>query len=187
MDREARQRSRERFLAEIEQQVRDVESATLDIDATVDESLDVTGLPDSPVTLGDLDRAINLEEARPRDVEFQRLDAGSYSITLPGGGAIRVTTDTDVFEFSGDSHQLFSACGEVFRAFCSESTELSGEHGIAWTVRREGESSEFLIATRYGLQRIQAFFDLLTALGATAMPGSFPLAEWPGMSVSTVA
>ena len=64
LDREGREAARQRFLAEIEQQVRDAEQTGLDIDATVDESLDVPILPESPLMLRDLDRVTQYCSAR---------------------------------------------------------------------------------------------------------------------------
>jgi hypothetical protein len=188
MDREAREVSRQRFLAEIEQQVRDIDQTGLDIDATVDESLDLPPLPEAPLTLRDLDRAINLERARPPEIEWQPLDAGSYRIGLPGSEPIRVTTDAKVFDFSADNHQLFSPGGEVFDSFCVEpAPDASAGRGIAWLVQRENGGLDFVVATKFGLRRVETFDDLLAALDAVGPPVDIPLAEWPGLTVSTIA
>ena len=185
LDREGREAARQRFLAEIEQQVRDAEQTGLDIDATVDETLDLPPLPEPPLTLRDLDRALNLERARPPEVDWTPLDAGSYSIGLPGGDAIRVTTDAGVFDFSADSHQLFSPGGEVFDLFRIESSpEPSGGSGIAWLLQRTGGGLEFVVATRFGLRRVETFEDLMAALHVAGTPTDFPLADWPGVTVS---
>jgi hypothetical protein len=188
LDREAREAHRLRFLAEIEQQVRDVERTGLDIDATVDESLDLPPLPEPPLALRDLDHAINLERARPPEIEWRPLDAGSYGIGLPGKASIRVTTDAKVFDFSADSHQLFSSGGEVFDLFCVESTpRASCGRGIAWLVQRESGGVEFVVATRFGLQRVETLGELLAAMNVIGAPADFPLADWPGVTVSTIA
>lgn len=188
LDREGREAARQRFLAEIEQQVRDAEQTGLDIDATVDETLDLPPLPEPPLTLRDLDRALNLDRARPPEIEWKPLDAGSYSIGLPGRDAIRVTTDAGVFDFSADSHQLFSPGGEVFELFRIESSsEPSDGSGIAWLLQRTGGGLEFVVATRFGLRHVQTFGDLLAALATVGAPAEFPLADWPGVTLSTVA
>jgi hypothetical protein len=188
MDREAREASRQRFLAEIEQQVRDVEQTGLDIDATVDESLDLPSLPEPPLALRDLDRALNLERARPPELDWRPLDVGSYGIRLPGGDSVRVTTDARVFDFSADNHQLFSPDGDVFNLFCVESSpEASSGRGIAWLLQRMSGGREFVVATRFGLRRLETFSELLAALDAMNAPTDFPLADWPGMIVLTVA
>src|SRR5204862_5775934 len=73
LDREAREASRRRFLAEIEQQVRDVEQTGLDIDVTVDENLDLPPFSALPLGLPDLDRVLNLDRAIPADIESRPL------------------------------------------------------------------------------------------------------------------
>jgi Helicase conserved C-terminal domain len=187
MDREAREMSRQRFLAEIEQQVRNVEQVPLDIDSTVDENLDLPELPKTPLSLPDLNCAIRDEHARPPEVEIRSLDAGSYSVGLPGVKMIRVTTDASVFEFSAENHQLFSPGGEVFNALLGDSQpEPAGDRGIAW-LQRQASGLVFVVATRSGLQRVETFGELLSALDAAAAPTTFPLADWPGVSVATVA
>jgi hypothetical protein len=187
LDRAARESHRLRFLAEIEQQVREVEQTGLDIDATVDENLDLPPLAEPPLTLRDLDRAINIERARPPEIEWRPLDAGSYGIGLPGGGSVRVTTDAKVFDFSADSHQLFSPGGEVFDSFCVEpAPEAGAGRGIAWLLQRTNGGMEFVIATRFGLRRVETFGDLLAALDAVSAPTEFPLADWPGVTVFAI-
>lgn len=187
-DRESREVSRARFLAEIEQQVREVEVAGLDIDVAVDENLYLPSLPEPPLTLRDLDRALNIAQARPPEFDWRPLDAGSYSIGMPGSGAVRVTTDAQVFDFSADSHQLFSPGGEVFDSFGVESLpEVSGGCGIAWLLQRDGGGLEFVVATRFGLQRVQTLGELLAALSTVGDPTDFPLAAWPGVTASMIA
>jgi hypothetical protein len=188
LDRDGREAVRQRFLAEIEQQVRDAEQTGLDIDATVDETLDLPPLPEPPLALRDLDRALNLERARPPEIDWKPLDAGSYSIGLPGGDAIRVTTDAGVFDFSADSHQLFSPGGEVFDLFSLESSpEPTADTGVAWLLQRTGGRLEFVVATRFGLRRVQTFGELVAAIDAIGVPTNFPFTEWPGVTVSLIA
>jgi hypothetical protein len=168
--------------------VREVEQGGLDIDATVDESLDLPPLSEPPLTLRDLDQAINLERARPPEIDFRPLDAGSYGIGLPGSDSIRVTTDASVFDFSSDSHQLFSPGGEVFESFSVQpSSEASAGSGIAWLLHRAGGGLEFVVATRFGQRRVETFGELIAALNVVGAPTEFPLAEWPGMSVLLIA
>jgi len=187
-DRESRQAARQRFLAELEQQVRDVEREGFDIDATVEDSLELPQFPETPLALRDLDRTLNLAQARPPEVDWRPLDAGSYSIGLPGGEAIRVTTDAEVFDFSADSHQLFSPGGEVFDSFCVDSTvEVNNAPRVAWLLRRSGGGLEFVVATRFGIRRVETLGALLAALDAVGTPAEFPLAAWPGMTVSVIA
>lgn len=68
-DREAREAARQRFLADIEQQVRDVEQEGFDINATVEDSLELPPVAETPLSLRDLDRTW-----RPLDVGCKLFD-----------------------------------------------------------------------------------------------------------------
>ena len=187
-DRESRDGERARFLAEIEEQVRDVQASGFDIDATVEDSLDMPDLPETPLSLSELDRVINIARARPPEIDWRPLDAGSYGIGLPGGEPVRVTTDAKVFDFSGDSHQLFSPGGEIFGRFGVGSPADAGDgRGITWLLRRDSGGEDFVVATRFGLQRVQTLSELLSALDSVGAPTNFPFGEWPGVSVSVIA
>jgi hypothetical protein len=187
LDRDARDAARRRFLADLEQQVRDADESGFDIDATVEASLDLPSLPEPALTLRDLDRAIQIARARPPEVDFRPLDPGSYGIVLPGGAPIRVTTDPGVFEFSSDNFQLFSPAGDAFRAFCVDGDGGSAEgRGIAWLVQRPGAELEFVVATRFGARTVGSFEELLAALDVVGEPCEFPLADWPGVMASVI-
>jgi superfamily II DNA or RNA helicase len=188
VDRETREAARQRFLADIEQQVRDAEQTALDIDLTTQDSLEMQQLAESPLTLPDLDRALRLERARPMGFECRPLDVGSYAIDAPGGTSVRVTTDGAVFEFSADNHQLFSEGGEVFELFCVGPPHTSNDSsGVAWVVNSGNGSIDYVVATRFGLRRIETFNDLLVALDTVGEPIVFPLSDWPGVTVIPVA
>jgi superfamily II DNA or RNA helicase len=188
LDREAREMARQRFLADLEQQVRDADEHGFDIDATVEGSLDLPSLPEPALTLHDLDRVIQIGRARPPEVEFRSLDPESYGIGLPGGPPIRVTTDPGVFEFSSDNFQLFSPGGDAFGAFYVDSaTTGTNGRGIAWIVQRPGAETEFVVATRFGPRQVAKFEELLAALDVVGEPCEFPLADWPGVTVSLIA
>jgi len=188
LDREAREMARQRFLADLEQQVRDADEHGFDIDATVEGSLDLPSLPEPALTLRDLDRVIKIGRARPPEVDFRSLDPGSYGIGLPGGPPIRVTTDPGVFEFSSDNLQLFSPGGDAFGTFyVDDATTGSNGRGIAWLVQRPDAEPEFVIATRFGPRRVCNLEELLAALDVAGDPCEFPLADWPGVTVSVIA
>ena len=187
-DRESRKEERARFLADIEKQVRDVQTSGFDIDAAVEDSLDLPDLPETPLTLSELERLINIARARPPEIDLRPLDAGTYGIGLPGGEPVRVTTDAKVFDFSGDSHQLFSPSGEVFGRFGVDTSAQAGDgRGIAWLLRRESGGEEFVVATKFGLQRVQTLNELLNSLDSVGTPTDFPFGEWPGVTVSVIA
>ena len=185
---EERETARQRFLADLEQQVRDADQSGFDIDATVEGSLDLPTLPEPALTLRDLDRAIQIARARPPAIDFRPLDPGSYGIGLPGGAPIRVTTDADVFEFSSDNFQLFSPGGNAFGSFYVVSTGGAGNgRGIAWMVQRPAAEAEFVVATRFGPRTVGNFDELLAALDLVGEPSEFPFANWPGVTVWAVA
>lgn len=187
LNREERETARRRFLAKLEQQVRDADQSGFDIDATVEGSLDLPALPEPALTLRDLDRANQIARARPPEVDFRPLDPGSYGIGLPGAAPIRVTTDASVFEFSSDNFQLFSPGGDAFGSFCVDSTDGSGNgRGIAWMVQRPGAEAEFVVATRFGPRTVGNFDELLAALDAIREPCEFPLADWQDVHASVI-
>jgi hypothetical protein len=188
LDRDARDAARQRFLADLEQQVRDADESGFDIDATVEGSLDLPSLPGPALTLRDLDRAIQIARSRPPEVDFQPLDPGSFGISLPGGALVRVTTDPNVFEFSPDNFQLFSPAGDVFGAIYVDGARGGAdERGIAWIVQRPGAEAEFVVATRFRPRTVASFEELLAALDVVGEPCDFPLADWPGVPVSVIA
>jgi hypothetical protein len=188
LDKDAREAARHRFLADLEQQVRDADVHGFDIDATVEDSLDLPALPEPALTLRDLDSAIQIARARPPEVDFRLLDPGSYAIGLPGGTSIRVTTDPGVFEFSSDNLQLFSPGGDAFGSFYVDGVGGGGDgRGIAWMVQRPGAEAEFVVAKRFGPRRVESFAELLAALDAVGDPCEFPFADWPGVTASVIA
>jgi SNF2 family DNA or RNA helicase len=186
-DREARESARQRFIAELEQQVRDADERGFDIDATVEGSLDLPPLPAPALTLRDLDRAIQIARARPPEVDFRALDAGSYGLGLPGRSPIRVTTDPGAFEFSADNFQLFSPGGDAFESFRVDGAGSAEGRGIAWMVQRPGSAAEFVIATRFGPRQVASFEELLAALEVVGEPCEFPLGDWPGVTATVIA
>ena len=188
LDKDARAAARQRFIAELDQKVTDEKESGFDIDATVESSLDLPLLPESALTLRDLDRAIQIARARPPEVDFRPLDPGSYGIGLPGRAPIRVTTDPAVFEFSSDNFQLFSPGGDAFSAFNVDSVSGAVEgKGIAWLVQRPGATVEFVLATRLGPRSVANFEALLQALDVVGEPSGFPFGDWPGVTVSVIA
>jgi ERCC4-related helicase len=188
LDREARDAARHRFLAELEQQVKDADERGFDIDATVEADLDLPSLPDPAFTLRDLDRAIQFGRARPPQVDFRPLDPCSYGIGLPGSDPVRVTTDPEAFEFSADNLQLFSPGGDVYNAFSLDGSDSAGSGpGIAWLVRRPDGERQFVIATRFGPRQVTSFEELFAALDLVGEPCEFPLSDWPDVTAALIA
>lgn len=59
-----------------------------------------------------------------------------------------------------------------------------GSHGL---LRRTGGDLEFVVATRFGLRRAETFDELLATMDTIGPPTDFPLADWPGVTVSVIA
>jgi len=171
-----RDAERQRFLAEVENQVSEAEHAPLDIDRAALESLEMPPLPEAALSLDQIDQAISAGADLPSQLEWSPLDARSYAARLPGmAERVRVTTDAAVFEYSGDSHQLFSPGGFLFDAvqeLGAPKLEESDSDGICWIADPgEGAPLRFLLRTRYGTEEIQSLSHLLQRLGDIDVPG----------------
>jgi hypothetical protein len=169
---------RQRFLAEVDQQVAAADRSTLDIDTASFESLEVPPLPEPAMTLEQIDAVLQDGRALPKELEWKPLDPRSYSIRMPGmADAVRVTTDADVFEYSGENHQLFSPCGQLFDAVHSAYTgagEAVEGDGICWlTTPADGSAPRFLLRTKFGLEEITTLAHLQLRLGSV-LPGPAP-------------
>ena len=53
--------------------------------------------------------------------------------------------------------------------------------------RRGCFGEELVVATKFGLRRVQTLNELLNALDSVGAPTNFPLGEWPSVTVSLVA
>jgi ERCC4-related helicase len=190
--RETREAARQRFLAEIEEEVVHPGEAPLDLDEVAPRGLEPVYALAPAYDLPALDRALALDTSRPMDLEWRPLDLQTYAARLPGmPEPIRVTTSAGVFEESGDSHQFFSPGGYLFTALahCSDSG-LSAEPqpGICWLLRdQRGSPVIFVVNTDAGFCRAKSLSSLLTALARPGSPGPFPSADWPGYEAALVA
>jgi len=79
------------------------------------------------------------------------------------------------------------ACRKLTFYVDSPSVAGSDGVGIAWLLRSEGGGLEFVVATRFGLRRVETFGELLVALDAIGAPTNFPLSDWPGVTVTSIA
>lgn len=167
---------RQRFLAEVDQQVAQADHAALDIDTASFESLELPPLPEPALTLDQIESVVRDAGAVPKQADWKSLDPRSYAVTLPGAEAsVRVTTDADVYEYSGENHQLFSPGGQIFeliRDRCGTGAEPVEGEGIAW-VRRSDGGTVFLIHTRFGTEEVRTLDHLAMRLTLTA-PGPPP-------------
>jgi hypothetical protein len=188
---EAREAARQRFLAEIEQEAVHPGEIPLDLDEIIRADLEpvVNSAPAYDLTA--LDQAMVQDASRPAHLEWRPLDVRTYAAYLPGmPEPIRVTTSANVFEESGDSHQLFSPGGELFGTVM-RSVDRSFSHepqpGICWLLRdQDGKPATFVVHTEAGFCRVDSLSALLTALARPGSPAPFPAAEWPGYEAALV-
>jgi len=190
--RETREAERQRFIAELGQQVDEAERSGFDIDATSAETLELPSLPAVPASLRDLDRVLQTALAIPAQADVWPLDPGSYAVTLPGGEAIRVTTDAETFDISSDNHQLFAPGGQVFEALMKYAVSDMQSHSsdaeaVSWLVTQVDGGTTFVVKTESGLERVESLAALLQCLERVGSPTRFPYAEWPGVSATAVA
>lgn len=102
---------------------------------------------------------------------------------------VRVTTDAEVFEYSGDSHQLFSPGGAVFgEASRTLGTELAGDgEGVCWLLEPEGEGRpKFVVLSRFGMREVRSLEELCHVLDQVGEPGRLPSADCEGYRVALV-
>ena len=189
--REAREAARQRFLAEIEQEVSSSAEAPLDLDAVAREDLAIPPLPDPPYDLPRLDHAMGREASRPVGLEWRPLDVRTYAARLPGmQEPIRVTTSAEVFEESGDNHQFFSPGGQLFEEVQRAADgRLSQEPqpGICWLLRdQNGKPAAFVVNTAAGFCRADTLDALMLLLDRPGPPAPFPAGDWPGYEAELV-
>jgi hypothetical protein len=185
VSREARDAARQRFLAEIENDVVSAEDTPMDLDVVARAALDILPLPEPPYDLDQIDRGMAFAAARPVDLEWRPLDARTYAAREAGmDESIRVTTSAQVFEESGESHQFFSPGGRLFEDLARMvDGQLSAETqpGVCWLLRDQTETPvAYLVNTTDGLRRVNTLDELMSAIGSIGAPSTFPYAEWPG-------
>ena len=168
---------RQAFLAEVQSQRSNAEP-TLDIGEAGVGCLEVPEMPVPAVSLEQLESAFRLGGSIPRQAEWNALDGRSYGVRLAGmQQGTRVTTDPDVFEYSGENHQLFSPCGPVFESLARlAATDLEEGEGVCWMEEAEG-GWRMWVNTRYGMEEIQTLDRLMAVL-----PNAGPVGLPPGTS-----
>jgi SNF2 family DNA or RNA helicase len=189
--REARETARQRFLAEIEQEVTSAAEAPMDLDAVAREDLAVPPLPEPPYDLGQLDHLMAREACHPAGLEWRPLDPRTYAARLPGmQEPVRVTTSAEVFEESGDNHQFFSPGGQLFEQIQREADgALSKEPqpGVCWLLRdQSGKPATFVVNTAAGFCRADTLDALMLLLERPGGPAPFPAGDWPGYEAELV-
>ena len=189
--REAREAARQRFLAEMEQEVTSAVEAPLDLDVAACEDLGLPPLPEPPYDLAMLDRLMAHDASRPASLEWRPLDARTYAALLPGmQEPVRVTTSAEVFEESGDSHEFFSPGGQLFEEIQRDKGALLSKEpqpGICWLLRdMQGRPVTFVVNTVGGFCRADALDQLVLLLKHPGVPTPFPAADWPGYEAELI-
>ena len=184
--RETREAARQRFIADLEQQVTDAEKSGFDLDATATGSLELPELPEAALTLADLEAILLRPEACPPGCEARALDVGSFGVTTPGARELRVTTSAEVFDYQADNQQLFSPGGEAFAAFSEVDEPQGAADGVAWLVQ-EGPSRRFVIQTEYGPVEVKTAGQLIQALNQIGQPTCCPVTPSPDTVVRQIA
>lgn len=101
----------------LEGQIDQAQTGGFDLDEVLEEDLEMPVLPDSPLTMADLDRVISRPDLMPAGVEVQPMGAREYSLTAPGmREALRVTTDPAYYEDHSESMELWSPGNPLFQA-----------------------------------------------------------------------
>ena len=190
-NRETREIERQRFIAELREQVD--EPGGFDLDEASTDSLDLPPLPEPPISLEGMDRVLQTADAAPTSSAIRPLDLRSYGVLLPGREEARVTTSADVFDQSSDSQQLFSPGGDVFTYLAK--TDIRSEIGegaenidsVAWNVRQADDSSCFAVQTESGLEWTRNIEELLDALARVGRPWPISVCSLAGSAGETAS
>ena len=101
------------------------EGGGFDLDEVLEEDLEMPVLPESPLTMADLDRVISRPDLMPPGVEIRPMGTREYGLMAPGmKEALRVTTDPEYYEEHSESLELWSPGNPLF-----EMPEDVGEEG----------------------------------------------------------
>ena len=109
------ERARHEAVAQVEGLIATAEKDGFDIDAVTEADLQPPDLPPSPISAGDMDIVLRACGLLPSGVQCTELDAGTYSLCLPGmTDAVRVTGRPAIFDECFESHQLLWYGGPMF-------------------------------------------------------------------------
>ena len=100
----------------LEGQIDEAQTGGFDLDEVLEEDLEMPVLPESPLTMADLDRVISRPDLMPLGVEAEPMGPREYSFVAPGmTSPARVTTDPDYYEEHSESLELWSPGNPLFR------------------------------------------------------------------------
>jgi hypothetical protein len=179
--KENREAAKHRLTADLEQAARDAAQASLDIDEVAADALEMPELPPPALTLSDLDSTLNQPGVLPRNVEWRRLDAGSYGLRLPGmNQEIRVTTQAEVFDDHFESHQFMSPGGSLFEGIAAAGVGGSDEgkaagDGKVWMIEDRATGICRFVALSGGqVEQCDGLGQILEAVGDESLPAPLP-------------
>ncbi len=177
--KENREAARHRLMSDLEQSASEAERATLDIDEVAADAWEQPELSAPSLVLSDLDLALNQTGILPPGAEWRRLDVGTYAVRLPGmDRAIRVTTQSEVFDDHFESHQFLSPGGQLFERIASEYLTANGEIGkqdgdgkIWLVVDRSTDTCRFLVRRQGETVACNSLAELLETVGDDSSAG----------------
>jgi superfamily II DNA or RNA helicase len=118
---------RQRLVADVDKLASEIPAGGLDIDEVAKDALTMPALPPPAMTLDDIDRVMNHPVLRPPQVEWVAMDAGSYSLQMPGmPQSVRVTLRADTFDDQFESHEFLGPGNMLFERLVRETAD--GEH-----------------------------------------------------------
>ena len=120
----SKEAERQRLLADVDKLASEIPAGGLDIDEVAKDALAMPVLPTPPLTLDDIDRVMNHPVLRPPQVEWVAMDAGSYSLQMPGmPQAVRVTLRADTFDDQFESHEFLGPGNMLFERLVRETAD----------------------------------------------------------------
>jgi superfamily II DNA or RNA helicase len=154
---EVRASVRERFLADLENEITEAEAGAFDIDEVATDDLVPPHLPASPLTAEDLEYILNHPELLPNGWESSPLDQGSFALRRPGCEMVRATARGTLFDDHPDSMAFFSV-----GAPCLDGTDVGlAEGAVSLSVNEEQHVIMQLTADQ---TELRTFSDVIAAI-----------------------
>ena len=132
-------------------------------------------MPEPAISLEQLENTFRLGKHIPQQADWSPRDPRSYNVKLAGmQQGTRVTTDPEVFEYSGENHQLFSPCGPVFESLARlAAADMEEGDGICW-LEESDAGWRMWLNTKYGIEEVQTLDRLVSSLPNAAPPAPPP-------------
>lgn len=132
-----RESVRERFLADLENEITEAEAGAFDIDEVAVGDLTPPVLPPPPLTSRDLEYILLHPDLLPAGWDCSPLDPGSFALSKPGAAQVRVTARGELFDDHPESMAFFSLDSPGLLGFDAGLADgavtvvLAGEHQVA--------------------------------------------------------